>query len=141
MRRVSRTPSWAATASTWADSRLLGLDQQPADFAFRKRHGAGDIDAAHVEHHGRRLHHLAFLIGRAGQGRDIAIAGGIDHAPRQDRLAPALVLHHHAADRAVAHQGFHHDGMQQDLHPGFLQPAVEFQLETSWSIWKRWRYL
>ena len=61
--------------------------------------GRVGVDAAQAEHGGDDVG--AADERRAGRGRDVEVAGGVDHHLAEDRLAARLGLADHALDRAV----------------------------------------
>ena len=67
----------------------------------------GLVDARHRKHH-RHAHHLfarGFEHRCARLCRDVGVAGGIDHAPGQDRLAPGFAFSDNATNFPVLHDG------------------------------------
>ncbi len=64
-----------------------------------------------------------------GPRRDVGIARAVDHALRQDGLAPCLALGDHATDRTVPHDRQHELPVQHGLYAGFLDEHVRDVLE------------
>jgi len=98
------------------------------------------LHAVQAEHHRHSLHQAVFgtsvLEGQSGLGRDIAVAGGVDHDPGQEGPLALLGVHDHPADlprfddrltgHRVAkcpHAGLVEHVLVHDLHPLGVEPV------------------
>jgi hypothetical protein len=71
-------------------------------------------EPVHERHDVRALHGW-----RARAREDVAIAGGVDHHPAQDRLPAGLGLHDHPAHRVALHEGTREPRVKAEMDAGF----------------------
>ena len=88
----------------------------------REALGLLGVDIAEPEHRGDDVGALDEL--RAGGGRDVEIAGGVDHHVGEDRLASGLRFADHAADAAVLHDRLREPRVQPHVDAGLRDHLV-----------------
>jgi len=128
---VERRDVDAAFAAGEGVAVLDGAGHQRVQLVLPDGAGAGDVDVQQAEGRGQRLHRAVggALIGHAGCGGDIGVAGGVDHDAGLELHEAALVDGHHAGHAIAFHEGIDDEGMVEDAYTGGGRQALPDELE------------